>query len=75
MMITGVKRNVFEDLRYAYSALDSSHYDAWDILLELFRAKHEAAMRDAIEILITEYPSYASEAQEILERAKIRALH
>ena len=33
MMITGVKRNVFEDLRYAYSELDSSHNDAWDILL------------------------------------------
>lgn len=68
-----VKSDVFADLRYAYNALDYARYDAWDIFLEPFRAKHEAAMHNAIEILLTEYPSYASQAQEILARMKIRA--
>ena len=71
-MNANVKSNVFEELRYAYRALD---YDAWDIFLEPFRAKHEAAMHNAIEILLAEYPTYASQAQEILARAKIRTSH
>lgn len=70
-----VQSNVFEELRYAYHALDYARYDAWDIFLEPFHAKHEAVMHNAIEILLAEYPTYASQAQETLERAKIRTSH